>query len=58
MTDNTVAEEKLTENLLMLESDDLQAVEDRAAFLTEIGWKESSRTFNAGKVRAMLEKAA
>ena len=58
MTNSTVSEEKLTDNLLMLESDDLQAVEDRSAFLTEMGWRESSRVFDAGKVRAMLEKAA
>lgn len=58
MTENKVSEEKLTDNLLMLESDDLQAVEDRAAFLTEMGWRESSRVFNAGRVRTMLEKAA
>lgn len=58
MSDERVKEEKLAENLVLLESEDVQAIEDRAAFLSEIGWKESSRTFDAGKVRAMLEKAA
>lgn len=53
-----VKEEKLSENLMVLESEDVQAVEDRAAFLSEIGWTESSRVFDAGKIRSMLEKAA
>ena len=53
-----VKEEKLTPNLMIVEHEDAQKVDDRTAFLKELGWKESSRTFDAGKVRAMLEKAA
>lgn len=53
-----VKEEKLGENLMLLESDDSQAMEDRLAFLSEMGWTESSRTFDAGLVRATLEKLA
>lgn len=56
--ENELKEENLTPNLILLESEDVQKIEDRAAFLREIGWKESSRTFDSGKVRAMLEKAA
>ena len=56
--DMELKEENLTPNLILLESADVQKVEDRATFLSEIGWKESSRTFNAGKLRAMLERAA
>ncbi len=58
MSDERVKEENLTPYVIVLESTDIQAVDDRASFLSEIGWKETSRTFDAGKVRAMLERAA
>lgn len=54
----TLVEEKLAHNLMFVEAEDTQAVDDRVQFLREMGWHESSRVYDAGRVRAMLEKAA
>lgn len=58
MTTAELNEEKLTPNLILLESEDSDRVEDRTLFLQELGWRESFRSFTAGKYRALLEKAA
>jgi hypothetical protein len=58
MSENKVHEEKLAENLIVLESNDSVAIEDRMAFLRETGWNDTALTFDCGKFRVMLEKAA